>query len=122
MASEEKEAITAGIASKYEQALTSVLPAPHVLDLAVLGFGPDGHTCSSFPGHALLQETTKLVAPIVDSPKPPPCRITLTLGFLNQHTEHIVVCGAGASKNPIIRAVFELGGDEKKQDDDATTC
>lgn len=122
-ASSEKEAITQEISDKYEAVLKSVLPAPHTLDLAVLGFGPDGHTCSLFPGHPLLQETTKFVAPIVDSPKPPPCRITLTLGFLNEHTEHIIVCGAGASKNPIITAVFDLKeGDEKKEDGVEATC
>ena len=116
-ASAEKEAITKEIADKYETVLKTVLPAPHTLDLAVLGFGPDGHTCSLFPGHALLKEMNTFVAPIVDSPKPPPCRITLTLGFLNEHTEHIIVCGAGASKNPIIQAVFDFGdSDEKKED------
>jgi len=120
------DATTEAIAVNYEETLRRVLPAPHSLDLAVLGFGPDGHTCSLFPGHPLLDLAPgKFVASIVDSPKPPPRRITLTLEFLNQHTQHIVVCGAGASKFPIIEKVFDLsdsgGGDEKKEET-AATC
>mmetsp|Transcript_18654 Transcript_18654/g.46305 ORF Transcript_18654/g.46305 Transcript_18654/m.46305 type:complete len:278 (-) Transcript_18654:1171-2004(-) len=109
---------TEQIAVEYEKIIRKVLPAPHVLDLAVLGFGPDGHTCSLFPGHALLElkDKAKFVASIVDSPKPPPRRITLTLEFLNQHTNHIIVCGAGASKNPIITAVFELNPEDTLTD------
>ena len=77
------------------------------LDLAVLGFGPDGHTCSLFPDHTLLQEQTKLVAGIQDSPKPPPQRITLTFPVLNEYTKHVIFCGAGSSKGPILEKVFD---------------
>lgn len=109
--SEDADATTEAIASKYEETMRRALPAPHTLDLAVLGFGPDGHTCSLFPGHPLLDlGPGKMVASIVDSPKPPPRRITLTLDYLNERTNHVIVCGAGASKNPIITKVFDLGG------------
>ena len=45
---------------------------------------------------------------IVDSPKPPPARITLTFPVLNQHTRHVIVCGAGASKAPITKKALKV--------------
>ena len=54
------------------------------LDLVLLGVGPDGHVASLFPGHAALSEEHELVLPIVDAPKPPPRRLTLTLPMLDE--------------------------------------
>lgn len=77
-------------AADYEAKLREFFPEPHVpkIDIILLGMGPDGHTASLFPHHALLKETTKLIAPIADSPKPPPQRITFTFPLINNG--HIV--------------------------------
>ncbi|KAI0542285.1 6-phosphogluconolactonase [Xylaria digitata] len=79
-----------------------------IFDLLLLGAGPDGHTCSLFPGHPLLRETDAWVAPIEDSPKPPPRRITLTLPVVT-HAVRIAFVATGGGKKEIMREIFEAG-------------
>lgn len=95
-------------AAAYEAALHAVLgPAP-VLDLVLLGMGPDGHVASLFPGHALLDYTAGAVAAIEDSPKPPPRRITLTLPVL-AGAKRVVFTVAGAAKAEPIARIINAG-------------
>ena len=94
-------------ADAYESKLRSaLLHSDGMLDMALLGFGPDGHTCSLFPGHSLLLERQRWISGLDDSPKPPPKRITMTLPFLNDYTRNVVFCGAGSSKQDVLRQVF----------------
>ncbi|KAI5293709.1 suppressor of los1-1 [Ascosphaera acerosa] len=81
-------------------------PRRPCFDLMLLGCGPDGHTCSLFPGHPLLDEAGAWVAPIVDSPKPPPARITLTLPVVT-HAKHIAFVAQGAGKRDVLQRIFD---------------
>ena len=75
----------------YAQVVAAVSP----LDLVVLGVGEDGHTASWFPGHPALK-APGLAVGIHDAAKPPPERVTLTLGALQAaHTVLILATGAG---------------------------
>ena len=56
---------------------------PPVLDVIVLGIGPDGHVASLFPdAPALEADSGEVCLGVEDSPKPPPQRVTLSLPVL----------------------------------------
>lgn len=101
------------VADAYEQLLVGSFASRDsvrlpIFDLLLLGCGPDGHTCSLFPGHELLREATAWVAPIDDSPKPPPKRITLTLPVVT-HAVRIAFVATGGGKKGIMKQIFEDG-------------
>jgi len=74
-----------------------------VFDLLLLGFGPDGHICSLFPDHPLLEDTSgRWVLPIADSPKPPSERITVALPVVHS-AKQVVLVGTGDGKKEVVR-------------------
>lgn len=102
---------TQELADQYEKVLVGSFAARDsvklpIFDLLLLGCGPDGHTCSLFPGHELLRESDAWVAPIEDSPKPPPKRITLTLPVVT-HGVKIAFVATGGGKKEIMKKIFE---------------
>jgi len=104
---------TQELADQYEQVLVRSFASRDsvklpIFDLLLLGCGPDGHTCSLFPGHELLRETSAWVAPIEDSPKPPPRRITLTLRVVT-HAVRVAFVATGGGKKEIMKEIFEQG-------------
>ncbi|ROT35706.1 6-phosphogluconolactonase [Sodiomyces alkalinus F11] len=102
---------TQELADQYEQILVTSFASRDsvrlpIFDLLLLGCGPDGHTCSLFPGHELLRETSAWVAPIEDSPKPPPKRITLTLPVVT-HAVKVAFVATGAGKKDVMKQIFD---------------
>jgi 6-phosphogluconolactonase len=87
-------------AREYEAAL------PATLDLVVLGLGEDGHVASLFAGSSALAESARRVTVVLDSPKPPPRRLTLTPRALDEARE-VVVLGLGAEKARAVARALE---------------
>ncbi|KAJ6136932.1 6-phosphogluconolactonase [Penicillium chrysogenum] len=83
-----------------------------IFDLILLGCGPDGHTCSFFPGHDLLREEKAWVAPETNSPKPPPRRISLTLPLLLLFASAICFIAPGEESDGALKNVFTVQGDK----------
>lgn len=66
-------------------------------DVLMLGLGPDGHVASLFPGHVVFEKSSATISAVHDSPKPPPTRVTLSLGTINR-AKKVWVVAAGAEK------------------------
>ncbi len=94
-------------AHRYAQELAAHVDAvPPVLDVIVLGIGPDGHVASLFPGAAALDAGEEAVClGVEDSPKPPPERITLSLAVLRAARE-CVLLATGAGKADAVAAML----------------
>ena len=88
-----------GAAARYAEELDGT-----VLDVALNGMGEDGHTASLFPYDPQLNASGVAVC-VPDSPKPPPQRMTLTLGKLNE-SRRIVLLVTGAQKAPMLARVL----------------
>lgn len=69
-------------------------------DLVWLGLGEDGHTASLFPGQDQTEDD--LVQGVIDAPKPPPERVTLTRSALND-TELVLITATGRGKEEAVR-------------------
>ncbi len=91
--------------SEHAPAGSGDVPVP-VLDLVVLGIGPDGHVASLFPGAATLDAGERAVClGVRDSPKPPPERITLSLAVLRA-AGRCVLLATDASKADAVNAML----------------
>lgn len=89
----------AAAASDYAELL------PDRLDILLLGIGPDGHTCSLFPGAAELEERERRVVPS-RSPEPPQLRLTITPPVIREAALRVMVA-TGADKSEAVARALE---------------
>lgn len=96
-------------ADRYERAVRGQVGAGAdglpLFDVIMCGMGPDGHTCSLFPGHPEVEIADRLVVAVHDSPKPPPDRITFTFPLLHA-ARRLLLLAAGESKRDALARVL----------------
>ena len=67
------------------------------IDIALLGVGPDSHTCSLFPRHSSTDNPSEAYILVEDSPKPPARRISMSRSTV-ENTGSVFVFFIGEGK------------------------
>jgi len=95
----------AAAARQYEAKLREFFAGqPPILDLVLLGLGPDGHTASLFPGTPALKESERWVAAVYVAQQDL-YRVTLTAPLINQAAV-VAFLVAGGAKAGVLREVL----------------
>jgi 6-phosphogluconolactonase len=94
-------------AIEAERELRAAVPGEPwpVLDLVLLGMGPDGHTASLFPGGPGLDDGGRLMVPVHRPELPQPWRVSMTLPVINAARRVLVVVGDAAKAPVLPRAI-----------------
>jgi 6-phosphogluconolactonase len=100
-------------AERYAAALAAAShPEDHApvpsFDVLMLGVGPDGHVASLFPESPAMYDT-RTVIPVRGSPKPPPCRLSLSMAAINSAREAWLIA-AGEEKASAARLALSGAG------------
>lgn len=102
------------LAQDYESRIQKTFEAASVskFDCLLLGLGPDGHTASLFPNHPDFinhLESSNLVIPVRDSPKPPAERISLSPKCIQSAALSTFFIANSPAKAPVIKAIVKDG-------------
>jgi 6-phosphogluconolactonase len=84
------------------------------IDIALLGSGPDAHTCSLFPSHSSIADPSEEFILVTGSPKPPAGRISMSRSMVEK-TGNVFLFLIGESK----RAAYNKFMDDSVEINDA---
>jgi 6-phosphogluconolactonase len=97
----------------YERTLHEFArPGQPLFDICLLGVGEEGHVASIFPDSPAVTEKGRSVLGVVDCPKPPPTRVSLTLPAI-QRSREVWLMTTGAAKATAVAAAL---GDARPSD------
>ncbi len=99
-----------GSADRYLQELLNFGEngSPPQFCFVILGVGPDGHIASLFPGRPELNSHA-IALPVLDCPKPPPVRVTLSYPTLNNSDCTLLLVG-GENKRDALTSIMSTRG------------
>jgi 6-phosphogluconolactonase len=85
-------------------------------DVLMLGLGPEGHVGSVFPHATGISGDADTVVSVLDCPKPPPQRITLSLPAM-RHARQTWIATAGADKAAAVAGILA-----RRPEDEVPAC
>lgn len=93
-------------ASDYEATIRSLCAdRSPMLDIVLLGVGPDGHTASLFPGQPQTEERERLVVATPEASREPRVRrVSMTFRLLND-TSLVLFLVSGEEKTHVVRSL-----------------
>lgn len=94
-------------AADYQQEIIRELGPDAAFDIAIFGVGPDGHFASLFPDRdeVLIDDERTLTAGVINSPKMPPLRVSLTVPFIRRTRDVWMVTTMTGKTDAINRAL-----------------
>lgn len=93
-------------ATVYSAEIMAATGGTGVLDVVLLGVGEDGHVASLFPHRRELSNSATPVLAVSDSPKPPPRRLTMSLGMLTGARDTFIIA-FGSAKAQSMRIAID---------------
>lgn len=118
----ENQDATEASAVAYEAELRHQLGENPHLDIALFGMGPDGHFASLFPGHDEVRiDDGRLACGVINSPKPPPLRVSLTVPMI-QASRHVWVIASGEAKHDAMSRALRVSNDPDVPISNAAGC